>query len=326
MLIDRYLEDSFEVDVDAVSDGTRVLIGGIMQHIEEAGIHSGDSACVLPSYLIRAEDKERMRLYTRWLALALGVKGLINIQYAIKDGVVYVLEVNPRASRTVPFVSKATGVPLAKIAAMCAAGRTLDELGIDDAELTPNGYFVKESVFPFDRFPGVDTILGPEMRSTGEVMGHATTFGVAFAKAQQGTGQALPVRGSVFVSVNDFDKQAVVPVARDLIELGFRIFASEGTGAALKGHGLPVERVYKVNEGRPNIVDLIKNGEIDVVINTPFGRESFYDEKAMRRAAFEHGVLTITTLSGARAAVEAVRAVRSGTVEVRSLQEVYGNK
>jgi carbamoyl-phosphate synthase large subunit len=323
VLIDRYLEDSFEVDVDAVSDGVNVLIGGIMQHIEEAGIHSGDSACVLPSYLIREEDKERMRLYTRWLALALGVKGLINIQYAIKDGVVYVLEVNPRASRTVPFVSKATGVPLAKVAAMCAAGKTLAGLGFASGELSPNGYFVKESVFPFDRFPGVDTVLGPEMRSTGEVMGHAKSFGVAFAKSQQGTGQALPTRGTVFVSVNEFDKQNVVPIVRDLADLGFRIVSSEGTGQALSAAGLAVDRVYKVNEGRPNVVDLVKNGEIDVIINTPLGRESFYDEKAMRRAAFEHNVLTITTISAARAAVEAVRAVKAGSAEVRPLQEVY---
>jgi carbamoyl-phosphate synthase large subunit len=326
VLIDRYLEDSFEVDVDAVCDGENVLIGGIMQHIEEAGIHSGDSACVLPSYLIREEDKECMRRYTRQLALALNVKGLINIQYAIKDGKVYVLEVNPRASRTVPFVSKATGVPLAKIAAMCAVGKKLAELGLDIGELKPNGYFVKESVFPFDRFPGVDTVLGPEMRSTGEVMGHATTFGVAFAKSQQGTGQALPSRGAVFVSVNDFDKQAVVPIAKELSELGFKILASEGTGNVLRSHGLNVERVYKVNEGRPHIVDLIKNGEIDIVVNTPYGRDSFQDEKAMRRAAFEHNVLTITTLSGARAAVEAVRSIRSEMVEVRALQDVYQSR
>jgi carbamoyl-phosphate synthase large subunit len=323
VLIDRYLEDSFEVDVDAVCDGEDVLIGGIMQHIEEAGIHSGDSACVLPSYLIREEDKETMRACTRRLALALNVKGLINIQYAIKDGKVYVLEVNPRASRTVPFVSKATGVPLAKVAAMCAVGRKLKDMDLNVGELRPNGYFVKESVFPFDRFPGVDTVLGPEMRSTGEVMGHANSFGVAFAKSQQGTGQALPSRGSVFISVNDFDKRAVVPIAGELAEMGFKLHASAGTGAVLAASGIRTEQVFKVNEGRPNIVDFIKNGEIDIVINTPFGRESFHDEKAMRRAAFENNVLTITTLSGARAAVEAVRSIRSENTDVRSLQDVY---
>ncbi|MFA6035211.1 MAG: carbamoyl-phosphate synthase large subunit, partial [Myxococcota bacterium] len=326
VLIDRYLEDSFEVDVDAVSDGEDVVIGGIMQHIEEAGIHSGDSACVLPSFLIPEQAKQTMRDYTRKLALSLNVKGLINIQYAIKDGKVYILEVNPRASRTVPFVSKATGVPLAKIAAMCAIGRKLKDMGIPLDELRPNGYFVKESVFPFDRFPGVDTVLGPEMRSTGEVMGHAATFGVAFAKSQQATGQALPSRGAIFVSVNDFDKDSIVPVVRDLADMGFRVHASRGTGEVLEQAGLKVEYIFKVNEGRPNIVDLIKNGDIDIVINTPFGRESFYDEKAMRRAAFEHNVLTITTLSGAKAAVEAVRSIKSGTVDVRSLQEVYAGK
>jgi len=324
VLIDRYLEDSFEVDVDAVCDGDDVLLGGIMEHIEEAGIHSGDSACVLPSYLIPESAKETMRAYTRKMALALHVKGLINVQYAIHGGKVYVLEVNPRASRTVPFVSKATGVPLAKLAALCAVGRKLRDLVPSLDEPVPNGVFIKESVFPFDRFPGVDTVLGPEMRSTGEVMGHAPTFGVAFAKSQQGAGEALPAHGSVFVSVNDFDKGNVVPVARDLLDLGFRVHASTGTAEALRREGLPVETVFKVNEGRPNIVDLIKNGDIDVLINTPLGAESFYDEKAMRRAAFENRVLTITTLSAARAAVEAIRSLRSGAVEVRALQDVYG--
>ncbi len=323
VLIDRYLEDSFEVDVDAVCDGDDVLIGGIMEHIEEAGIHSGDSACVLPSYLIPEEAKATMRAYTRKMALALSVKGLLNVQYAIHGGEVFVLEVNPRASRTVPFVSKATGVPLAKIAALCAVGKKLRDLVPSLDEPVPNGVFIKESVFPFDRFPGVDTVLGPEMRSTGEVMGHAPTFGAAFAKSQQAAGEALPARGAVFVSVNDFDKENVVPVVRDLAELGFRVHASQGTAEALRRHGLHVEVVFKVNEGRPNVVDLIKNGDLDLLVNTPLGAESFYDEKAMRRAAFEHRVLTLTTLSAARAAVEAIRSLRSGAVEVRSLQEVY---
>ena len=327
VLLDRYLEDSFEVDVDAVSDGHDVLIGGVMEHIEEAGIHSGDSACVLPAYLIPESAKQTMRDYTRRLALALDVKGLINVQYAIHEGRVYVLEVNPRASRTVPFVSKATGVPLAKLAALCAAGLRLAdlvaELGMPLAEPSPNGVFIKESVFPFDRFPGVDTVLGPEMRSTGEVMGHAPTFGAAFLKSQLGAGETLPARGSVFVSVNDFDKENVVPIVRDLVELGCRVHASQGTAEVLARHGLRVPVLFKVNEGRPSIVDHIKNGDVDMVINTPLGAESFYDEKAMRRAAFEHRVLTITTLSAARAAVEALRSMRSGAVEVRSLQEVY---
>ena len=326
VLIDRYLEDSFEVDVDAVCDGEDVLIGGVMEHIEEAGVHSGDSACVLPSYLIPESAKDTMRDYTRKMALALGVKGLMNVQYAIHSGKVYVLEVNPRASRTIPFVSKATGIPLAKVAALCAVGKKLRDLlpSLDEPEL--NGYFVKESVFPFDRFPGVDTVLGPEMRSTGEVMGHASSFGVAFAKAQQATGQTLPAHGALFVSVNDYDKENVIPIVRDFVDMGFRIHASRGTAEALEREKIPVEVVFKVNEGRPNIVDMIKNGDMNVMINTPLGADSFYDEKAMRRAAFEHDVLTATTLSGARAAAEALRSIRAGATDVRCLQEVYAEK
>lgn len=322
ILIDRFLEDAFEADVDAICDGERVVIGGIMQHIEEAGVHSGDSACVLPSYLIPEEHIETMREYTRKLGLALGVRGLMNVQYALKDDVVYVIEVNPRASRTVPFVSKATGVPLAKIAARVMIGRTLEEIGFLE-EPVPPGYFVKESVFPFSKFPGVDCILGPEMKSTGEVMGYDPNFGIAFAKAQQSTGVTLPANGSVFVSVNDNDKRNVVPIARDLSELGFRLYATTGTAETLRGEGIAVETVFKVNEGRPHIVDYMKNGEIDLLINTPLGKTSYEDERAMRRTAYECGILAITTLSGARAAVEGIRSLREGVLHVRSLQEIH---
>jgi carbamoyl-phosphate synthase large subunit len=323
VLLDRFLEDAFEMDVDCLSDGTDVVIGGILQHIEEAGVHSGDSACVIPPYHPRVLEKmDVVRDYTRRLAMALGVRGLMNVQYAIKDGVVYVLEVNPRASRTVPFVAKATGVPLAKIAAKIMVGRTLRDLGLTE-EPKVTGRFVKESVFPFVKFPGDDPVLGPEMRSTGEVMGVGPDFGTAFAKAQYGTGVGLPLAGTVFVTVNDKDKQNVVPIARGLSELGFRVVATAGTADALTAAGVPCERVYKVNEGRPNAVDLMKNGEIQLILNTPLGRESYFDEKALRRTATQRGIPLITTLSGGQAAVEAIRALRRGPLEVISLQEVY---
>jgi len=322
ILIDRFLEDAFEADVDALCDGKRVVIGGLMQHIEEAGVHSGDSSCVLPSYLIPKKHCDTMRDYAKRLGLALGVRGLMNVQFALKDDVVYVLEVNPRASRTVPFVSKATGVPLAKIAAKLMVGRTLEELGILE-EPVPPGYFVKESVFPFARFPGVDCLLGPEMKSTGEVMGCDSSFGIAFAKSQQATGLMLPAGGTVFLSVNDNDKENIVPIARDLAALGFRLTATSGTAENLRSKGLAVETIFKVNEGRPHVVDHMKNGEIDVLINTPLGKSSYYDELAMRRTAYEFGILAITTLSGARAAVEGIRALREGVVRVRSLQEIH---
>jgi len=325
ILIDRFLEDAFEADVDAVCDGERVVIGGIMQHIEEAGVHSGDSACVLPSYLIPDRHLDTMREYTRMLGMRLGVRGLMNAQFALKADVVYVLEVNPRASRTVPFVSKATGVPLAKIAARIMVGRTLEEIGFTQ-EPVPPGYFVKESVFPFSRFPGVDCILGPEMKSTGEVMGCDLAFGIAFAKAQQATGVTLPAGGTVFLSVNDNDKKNVIPIARDLEELGFHLRATSGTADVLRENGIEVQTVRKVNEGRPHIVDLMKNGEIDLVLNTPLGKESYADEREMRRAAYEHRILAITTLSGARAAVEGIRCLREGVVTVRSLQEIHAEK
>jgi len=320
VLIDRFLEDAFEMDVDAVSDGTDVMIGGIMEQIELAGVHSGDSACVIPTYMVPPEHIETMRRYTVQLAKALNVRGLMNVQYAMKDGVVYVLEVNPRASRTVPFVSKATGVPLARVAAQVMAGKTLRELGLTE-EPPVDGYWVKEVALPFVKFQGVDTLLGPEMKSTGEGMGVAESFGWAFAKAQIGVGGGLPLEGTVFVSVNDNDKPTLLPLAQELAELGFRLVGTSGTAAYLNAHGLPTETVFKVNEGRPNVADHIVNGEIDLVINTPLGKSSFFDEAALRRAAVAYGVPYTTTLSAAAAAVQAIRAMREEQVQVRSLQE-----
>ena len=323
VLIDRFLEDAFEFDVDAVADTTgAVVIGGIMEHIEAAGIHSGDSSCVVPPFMVAERHLGTIREYTRRIARALKVVGLMNIQYAIKDDVVYVLEVNPRSSRTVPYISKATGVPLAKVAARVSAGRTLRELGLVD-DLVAAGVFVKSPVFPFVRFPGVDTILGPEMKSTGEVMGGADTFGAAFSKAMMGAGQKLPERGRVFISVNNSDKQTVLPVARDLAELGFTLAASRGTAAFLRAHGIAVEVIHKVNEGRPNVADHLVNRDIDLVINTPLGRESFFDDRAVRRAATMAQVPCITTLTGASAAVSAIRALRSQALTVRALQDYY---
>ncbi len=323
VLIDRFLEDAFEFDVDAVADRSgAVVIGGIMEHIEEAGIHSGDSSCVVPPFMVAERHLGTIREYTRRIARALKVVGLMNIQYAIKDDVVYVLEVNPRSSRTVPFISKATGTPMAKVAARVAAGRTLAELGLTD-DLVASGVFVKSPVFPFVRFPGVDTILGPEMKSTGEVMGGSDNFGSAFNKAMLGAGQRLPERGRVFISVNNSDKPTVLPIARDLASLGFTLAATRGTASFLRGHGLDVELMYKVNEGRPNVADHLVNRDIDMVINTPLGRDSFFDDLAVRRAATMTQVPCITTLTGATAAVSAIRSLRSHTLTVRSLQDYY---
>jgi carbamoyl-phosphate synthase large subunit len=330
VLIDRFLEDAFEMDVDCVSDGQEVVIAGIMEQIELAGVHSGDSACVIPTYMVAPEHVATMRDYTMRLAKHLGVVGLMNIQYAMKDGVVYVLEANPRASRTIPFVAKATGVPWAQIAAQCAAGRPLAawqtqiERGaalLDPAFHGAQRYHVKEVVLPWARFSGVDTLLGPEMRSTGEAMGSGASFGEAFAKAQLGCGQNLPLRGNAFLSVNDRDKASLLPIARDLAALGFNLLATSGTALYLHEQGLEVTSVYKVNEGRPNVVDYIKNNQLALVINTPFGKASFFDEVAIRRAAIVYGVPTLTTLSGAAAAVEAIRALRDDVWTVQSLQE-----
>jgi carbamoyl-phosphate synthase large subunit len=322
ILIDRFLEDAFEVDVDAIGDGERVVIGGILQHIEEAGIHSGDSAMVLPTYLISEMHLETIRAHTRKLGLALGVRGLMNVQYAIKNDVVYVLEVNPRASRTTPFVSKAAGVPLAKVAARIMAGRTLAQQGITkDLEVTR--IFVKESVFPFLKFPGADILLGPEMKSTGEVMGISLDFGIAFAKSQMASGFRIPTEGTVFISVNDHDKGGVLPHARALAGMGFRILATRGTAEFLTREGVATDMVFKVNEGRPNIVDFIKDGKIAIVLNTPLGKESFFDDGAIRKSATLHGVLAVTTLTGAAATVRAIEAVRERTMDFLSLQEIH---
>jgi carbamoyl-phosphate synthase large subunit len=333
ILIDQFLEDAIEVDVDALADGDDVVIAGIMEHIEEAGIHSGDSSCVLPSVTLKPAVLERIRDYTARLARALHVVGLMNVQYAIQRDKVYVLEVNPRASRTIPYVSKATGVPLAKVAARLMTGRKLRELHLPVVEtngikeLAVHDFFaVKSPVFPFNKFRGVDTILGPEMRSTGEVMGISSTFSLAFAKAQLAAGQGLPVEGTVFISVNDRDKRDVAALAKDLLAAGLKIVATRGTTSALKEAGLEVETVYKVNEGRPNIVDLIKTGKVDLVINTPLGRESFYDEKSIRRAAIRYNVPCITTLSAANAAARGIRAMAGHTVEVAALQDLHRRK
>ena len=323
ILVDKFLEDAFELDVDAVADTTgAVVIGGIMEHIEEAGIHSGDSSCVVPPYLVPERHLSVIRDYTRSVARALKVVGLLNIQFAIKDETVYILEVNPRASRTVPYLSKATGVPLAKIAARVMVGKTLADLGLVD-DLAVAGVFVKTPVFPFVRFPGVDTILGPEMKSTGEVMGAASSFGVAFAKAQLAAGQRLPDTGCAFISVNDDDKSNVIPMARDLAELGFALVATRGTAAYLRAHDLDVDVVFKINEGRPHVGDQLLNKKINLVINTPLGRESFFDDISMRRIAMMLGVPCITTLTGAAATVSAIKALRSEELVVMPLQDYH---
>jgi len=322
ILVDRFLEDAFEVDVDALADGERVVIGGILQHIEQAGIHSGDSAMVLPTYKITPEHLETIRRHTRRLGLALGVRGLMNVQYAIKNDVVYVLEVNPRASRTTPFVSKATGVALAKVAAKIMAGRSLAQQGLAE-DLTVPRIFVKESVFPFLKFPGADILLGPEMKSTGEVMGISEDFGIAFAKSQMASGFRIPTSGTVFVSVNDFDKAGVLPHAKALRDMGFDILATRGTAEYLNARGVEAEMVYKVNEGRPNVVDLIKDKRIAIVFNTPLGKESFFDDGAIRKSATLHGVLVVTTLTATAATVQAIRALRERSLDLLSLQEIH---
>jgi carbamoyl-phosphate synthase large subunit len=323
ILVDKFLEDAFEIDVDALADaGGAVIIGGIMEHIEQAGIHSGDSSCVVPTYLLHQRHVATIRDYTRRIARALNVVGLMNAQFAVKDDVVYVLEVNPRASRTVPYLSKATGVPLAKVAARAMVGRTLAEQGLTQ-DLDVSGFFVKSPVFPFVRFPGVDTLLGPEMKSTGEVMGGAETFGLAFAKAYMGAGQQLPQSGTAFISVNNQDKPNVVKVARELAGLGFRLTATRGTAAYLRAHGLDVDIIFKINEGRPHVGDELLNKRIALIINTPLGRESFFDDRTVRRIAMLHGVPAITTLTGADAAVSAIAALGREGLTVKSLQEYH---
>jgi len=341
VLIDHFLEDAIEVDVDALSDGEDVVIGGIMQHIEEAGIHSGDSSCVLPAVDIPEHLLNRMREYTFKLARALKVVGLMNVQFAIprtgysssngSGGTVYVLEVNPRASRTVPYVSKATGIPMAKIAARLMTGRKLREFLPNfiaqkkDLD-TGSCYYVKSPVFPWNKFPGVDTVLGPEMKSTGEVMGVADNFGEAFAKAQVAAGQKLPTQGCVFVSVTDHDKPHVGEVARKFVDMGFKLVATAGTADVIEEAGMACDRVYKVKEGRPNVVDLIKGDRIQLIINTPQGPDPFFDEKAIRRAAVTARIPTITTLAAARAAAEGIAALQRGEVNVRALQQLHAER
>jgi carbamoyl-phosphate synthase large subunit len=328
VLIDHFLEDATECDVDALCDGDDVVIAGIMQHIEEAGIHSGDSSCVLPSVDLPDDVLRTIREYTRKLAMSLKVMGLVNIQFAIQRGTVYVIEVNPRASRTVPYVSKATGIPLAKIASRIMVGRKLKELLPEqvasgkDLE-TGSHFFVKSPVFPWGKFPGVDTVLGPEMKSTGEVMGVADNFGEAFAKAQIAAGQVLPLKGTIFLSVNDRDKETVVSLAREFVEMGFHLVATHGTAMVLEQAGLQPERVYKVKEGRPNVVDLIKGDRIQLIVNTPRGQDTFFDEKAIRRAAVLARIPTITTLAAARAAAEGIAALQEGTLSVVALQTLH---
>ncbi len=322
VLIDKFLEEAIEVDVDAISDGQTVVIGGLMEHIEEAGIHSGDSACVLPPYTLSDELIEVIRQNTYALARELGVKGLMNIQYAVRNDRVYILEVNPRASRTVPFVSKATGVPLAKLAAKVMVGKTLEELGFT-REAEVGHVSVKESVFPFNRFPGVDTVLGPEMKSTGEVMGIDHAFGIAFAKAQLAAGQILPRKGRVFISVKNRDKRAIIFIAKKLSDFGFQIVATRGTGKALAQSGIPVELVHKVHEGRPNIVDLVKSRQIDLIINTPTGHRPKRDQVSIRAVAVAHNVPLITTISGAAASVNGIESLLKEEIQVKSLQEYH---
>lgn len=322
VLIDKFLEDAFEFDVDAVYDGRDLLIGGIMQHIEEAGIHSGDSACVLPPYLITREQLDQIERYTRLLAEALKVKGLLNVQYAMRDGAVNVLEVNPRASRTVPFVSKAVGLPLAKVAARVMVGRSLKSMGLTQPPV-PRHISVKEAVLPFNKFSETSIYLGPEMRSTGEVMGISQSFGNAFAKSQLAAGGALPTGGTVFISVNDNDKFRMIPIARDFAELGFDLVATEGTCRSLRACGIECGLVCKVGAGQPTSLDLIRQGKIQLVINTPWGKVSRVHEYEIGRVAMAHNVPCITTLSGAAAAVRGIMSIKNKTLSVRSLQEYH---
>ena len=322
VLIDKFLEDAIEIDVDAVADGEQCVVAGIMEHIEEAGIHSGDSACALPPYSLNDDLIERIKSNTYELARELKVVGLMNIQYAIKNDVVYVLEVNPRASRTVPFVSKATGVQWAKVAAKTMTGMKLKELGVD-REVQINHIAVKESVFPFNKFFGVDTILGPEMKSTGEVMGIDANFGAAFWKSQLGAGQNLPFDGNVFLSVKNQDKRNVVFIAKKLSDLGFKIYATKGTGKVLANSGIDTTLVNKVSEGRPHVVDMIKNGEIHLIINTPSGRKPKNDEVLIRAGAVQYKIPYTTTISGAQAVVNAIETMKKGDLRVKPLQDYY---
>lgn len=323
VLIDKFLEEAREIDVDAVCDGEEVYIAGIMQHIEEAGIHSGDSTSILPPISISKKNLVQIKEYTRRIALALNVKGLLNIQFAVKDKIVYVLEANPRASRTIPFVSKTTGVPVVSVAAKIISGKKLKDFKLKNFE--DIGYIgVKESIFPFQKFPRVKMFLGPEMRSTGEVMGIAPTFGEAMAKAQESTGSGMPVKGNIFVSVNENDKKKkTLDIIDKYVKLGFGIVATSGTSKFLNDNGIASETVFKVNEGRPNVVDRIKNGDIQIVINTPLGSESRFDEYAIGWEAVQSKIPFITTLSAASSFAEGIAYIKTGNIKVKSLQDYY---
>jgi carbamoyl-phosphate synthase large subunit len=321
VLLDRFLDDAIEVDVDCISDGSEVMIAGVMEHIEQAGVHSGDSACSLPPYSLSPATVEELKRQTQQMARALKVVGLMNVQFAIQNGVVFVLEVNPRASRTVPFVSKATGVPVAKVAARCMLGRSLRAQGVQ-VEVVPPYYSVKEAVFPFAKFLGVDPLLGPEMRSTGEVMGVGRTFGEALFKSQLAAGASLPPRGTVFLSVKDSDKPKTVEIARLLHEMGYALVATRGTAVAVEAAGIPVKPVNKVKDGRPHVVDLLKNGEIDLVITTVEERRStIADSRSIRTTALAQRVTYYTTVAGGRAAVEGMRHLAA--LEVYDLQSLH---
>ena len=321
ILIDAFLEDAYEFDVDALCDSEEDFVAGIMQHIEEAGIHSGDSACVIPAYALTSSARKSIENYTKILALKLKTIGLINIQFAMKNYTVYVIEVNPRASRTIPFISK-VNIPLAKLAAQIAIGKKIKNMNLN--LYTNNGLIaVKKPVFPFNKFPQQNIFISPEMKSTGEVIGFDAFLGSAYAKAESGAGNSLPVTGTVFISINDSDKIKAIPLARDFKELGFSIIATEGTAKLFSENGIKSHPIFKVGEGRPNVVDAIKNGEIQLVINTPLGAQSRFDEYEIGRSAIRNKIPAITTISGAQAAVRGIRNMKADSIEYRSLQEVF---
>jgi carbamoyl-phosphate synthase large subunit len=322
ILIDKFLEDAIEIDVDAVCDGKTCIIGGLMEHIEEAGIHSGDSAMVLPAYSLASNIIKEIKEITRKISLTLEVKGLINIQFAVKNKDIYIIEVNPRASRTIPFISKSIGVPLAKLATKIMIGKTLKDLHFT-REIIPKYFCVKESVFPFNRFPGVDVILGPEMKSTGEVMGIDTSFEMAYAKSQLAAGQNLPFSGKIFISVKDKDKPVIYSIASQFQKIGFEILTSSGTGQFLKKKGMDVVIIPKIYEGRPNIVDYIKNNEISLIINTPSGKKPRKDIVSIRTIAVERGISLVTTIPGAKATLLAIKKLKEEKVKIKSLQQYY---
>ena len=322
ILIDKYLEDAIEVDVDAISDGKTTVIGGIMEHIEEAGIHSGDSDCVLPSYTLVEEQIEQLKEYTYALAKTLNLCGLMNVQYAIRNDQTFVLEVNPRASRTIPFVSKAIGVPLAKLAARVMAGKNPKELGFTQA-IEPEYFSVKAPVFPFDRFPGADSRLGPEMKSTGEVMGIDMDLSQAFAKAQDACGDKLPLEGTAFISVKNKDKRAIIFIAKKLCDMGFKLIATHGTARVLRRNGMEVTLVHSIGKGRPTVHDYIKNHAVSLIINTPTGDSHRPNERLIRKMAIENDIPLFSTISGASAAVNGIDALRRGEISVSPLQSYY---